>query len=691
MDRDNPRPTKKRHLAADERQRAVRACRECRRLKEKCEGGMPCKRCCHLQRSCDFNVPSTLQEQRREIQAHRSVEELKRRTAYMESILRHHFPDLPLDTEALRHAAETLSLRKDGLYHQDETGVGASQVVPSASVSDSPNIEDENCTLDYVDGTTAHYSGEFSHWNFSMHIKRNIENLIAKSPETNFSSAKHAPEFIRVGEPDPNSTSIVEILALLPPRPLSAFLVDVFFKHATSYYYYVDKRWVYELLDELHTNPSRLTSKDVTPACLVLMVLAVATQYVHLDSPKQHGIREIRSSERPDAPMNWESDVGSTFYRQVARSLSDFIHAGTMFSVQVFLLLGLYSLPIDASGLGYIYLNLAIKLAVQNGMHRKASRGVFDAKTKEIRRCIWWTAYCMERKIGIYHGRPASILRSDVDADLPGNSAASELSSFDFDTTGLLESIQLTWQAEAFLHQIHTAAAGDISARGLVPPHEQWDFLIHDSISAAEEVIDICHDMRTNGEGLARSSYAEYSSCRASLLALIAHSVCCRTNEHSITLRKGLDAIREMASVGESAQSEVSLLESLDEALHRVYAFDGDHDSSTIEDDLNQSGYEGLLKWYRSIASTGSTVTSSSRDGSNEFQGVRVPDAGFAQHGPRRDHPCAINMASEITDDYPFDLDLLNTNRSTALFTPSFTQFGNVENELFENLLWPSG
>lgn len=27
----------------------------------------------------------------------------------------------------------------------------------------------------------ADYSGEFSHWNFSMHIKRNIDELMAKA------------------------------------------------------------------------------------------------------------------------------------------------------------------------------------------------------------------------------------------------------------------------------------------------------------------------------------------------------------------------------------------------------------------------------------------------------------------------------------------------------------------------------
>jgi hypothetical protein len=187
------------------------------------------------------------------------------------------------------------------------------------------------------------------------------------------------------------------MVALFPPRPLSAFLVDVFFKHATSCYYYVDRRWVDELLDELHTKATRLSSKDVTAACVVLMVLAVGTQYVHLESPNKSSRTAAQSSGNLNAPANWESDIGSAFYRQVAKSLSDVIHAGSMLSVQVFLLLGLYALPIDASGLGFIYLNLAIKVAIQNGMHRKMSRGNFDATTKEIRRCIWWTAYCMER------------------------------------------------------------------------------------------------------------------------------------------------------------------------------------------------------------------------------------------------------------------------------------------------------
>jgi hypothetical protein len=237
----------------------------------------------------------------------------------------------------------------------------------------------------------------------------------------------------------------------------------------------------------------------------------------------------------------------------------------------------------------------------------------------------------------------------------------------------------------------HTDGVQGVSLPISATSHDQWDFLIYDSISAANEVIDICHDMRTSGMGLAKSSYAEYSSCRASLLVLIAHSVCCRTNEHSSTLRKGLDAIREMASVGESAQSEVSLLETLEEALHHAHAFNGcERSTITIGNDSREAGYEGLLNWYTNMAGSTNTRPSTSTLISTDFQDAMIPDPAFAQTRSDRSYLQATNLSiHQTTDEYPFDLDLLNTDGNTAFFTPTFTGFGNAENGHFEDLLWP--
>lgn len=56
------------------------------------------------------------------------------------------------------------------------------------------------------------------------------------------------------------------------------------------------------------------------------------------------------------------------------------------------------------------------------------------------------------RKLSIYHGRPTSISRSDINAQMPQSS--SEESTSDNTRAGLLESIDITQQAEDFLHEM---------------------------------------------------------------------------------------------------------------------------------------------------------------------------------------------------------------------------------------------
>lgn len=212
-----------------------------------------------------------------------------------------------------------------------------------------------------------------------------------------FEDFRPVSDFIRVGTAHPDAASMSEIVALLPPRPVSEFLKNVFFKHATSVYFHVCRHRIDNMLNSLYADAASLRGRDVTAACAVIMVLAVGTQYAHLESPRRRKTSISRRQKDAEPTSSWELDIGSAFYRQVAKLLSEIIHAGSLLSVQVCLLLGLYCLPVDASGLGYIYLNLAIKLAVQNGMHRKSPLRSFDINTAEIRRRVWWTAYCMER------------------------------------------------------------------------------------------------------------------------------------------------------------------------------------------------------------------------------------------------------------------------------------------------------
>lgn len=134
--------------------------------------------------------------------------------------------------------------------------------------------------------------------------------------------------------------------------------------------------------------------------------------------------------------------------------------------------------------------------------------------------------------------------------------------------------------------------------------------LIDCCIRAAQEALRVCRTLRDTRPGLARSSYIEYSSCRASLLALIAHSIRNQTARLRSDLRDGLDMIREMAAAGDSARSEVALLESLEGALTLLqYSSEasgtGNSGTQNGSSEDCHSGYEGFKYWESQFKSAG--------------------------------------------------------------------------------------
>jgi hypothetical protein len=69
-------------------------------------------------------------------------------------MLKHHFPTLALDIDSVRRTCETLtsSIPEPVQY---EATVEVLRPSVNAQPSESPGIEDEDCTIDYVDGSTA--------------------------------------------------------------------------------------------------------------------------------------------------------------------------------------------------------------------------------------------------------------------------------------------------------------------------------------------------------------------------------------------------------------------------------------------------------------------------------------------------------------------------------------------------------
>ncbi|KAI9167767.1 transcriptional regulatory protein [Paramyrothecium foliicola] len=314
--------------------------------------------------------------------------------------------DRPLDLQTLKNLADNAA--------PDERPLG-----PAGDSSQSSDFDgvDEKFSIKPLQDNITHYSGEFSHWNFSMRIKDWIDKTVPdRGSNQQLKSPTSFKEYYRAEElRSPSNT--ISLLALLPPRPIAEFLSQSFFKHATVNYFFVERAWYNANLELAYDDPQIFSRRGVSIICILFTVLAIGTQFAYLESL---GDDAGSSHNQAAAAEKFSEDsIGMVFYQQACRLLPDVITVSSLESVQACLLLGMYTLPVDPSGLSYTYLNLAIKLAIQNGMHRKYPGEGLETHIRETRNRVWWTAYTIEKRIGIFHGRPMSIASTDIDADLP--------------------------------------------------------------------------------------------------------------------------------------------------------------------------------------------------------------------------------------------------------------------------------
>lgn len=193
-----------------------------------------------------------------------------------------------------------------------------------------------------------------------------------------------------------SGSSLVSVsIASIPPRYVTDFLVQSFFKYAQTNNFYVEEDWLRDKLNVCYTDPSSL-SDDPGAVCSILMVLAVGTQFIHMESTRPVNCLLPDSAPNQDHHFS-EDEVGLTFYQAASKLLPDIIATASVRSVQACLLIGTYLLPLDTSGLCYTYFGLALKLAVQNGMHRRYHGEGLSSRMVEIRNRVFWTAYTIEK------------------------------------------------------------------------------------------------------------------------------------------------------------------------------------------------------------------------------------------------------------------------------------------------------
>ncbi|CAI7621703.1 unnamed protein product [Penicillium pancosmium] len=413
-----PAQQKRPRVAEENRKRAVRACDGCRRVKEKCEGGVPCRRCLRYRRQCNFTHIDPTEKTRstsvslldRAASASRHEIAEAERVRCMERLLSHYVPNITFDIQSLRQAVDELNAK-----HRDSESDVLSTKVDANELEDLA-IDEEDFTIKALPDNTTQYSGEFSYLNFSEKIRKKIDGWMKTAAPDASTEVEPFEDRWRATQLQSASPLVSASITCLPPRYVADFLVQIFFKYAQTNNFYVEEDWLCEKLNICYTNPSDLSSDDAGAVCAILMVLAVGTQFAHMESSTP--VNCIPSDAAQDHHFS-EDEVGLTFYQFASKLLPDIIATASVRSVQACLLIGTYLLPLDTSGLCYTYFGLALKLAIQNGMHRRYHGEGLSPRMIETRNRVFWTSYTIEKRISILHGRPASLADADVDAPFP--------------------------------------------------------------------------------------------------------------------------------------------------------------------------------------------------------------------------------------------------------------------------------
>ncbi|OQE34694.1 hypothetical protein PENCOP_c016G07734 [Penicillium coprophilum] len=219
---------------------------------------------------------------------------------------------------------------------------------------------------------------------------------------------------------------ILETITHLPPRPIAEFLTNMFFKYVEINSFYMERKWIEEKMALCYNSTTTYTAIDFPWVCSVFVVLAIGTQVAHMEDKKPNS--NLEATE--ELNLCSEDSVGLIFYHAACKLIPDVLLVASHESVQVFLLLATYALPVSTGGLAYTYYGLAMKMAIQNGMHRKYQGGNCDTRTIELRNRLFWTAYTVEKYISILHGRPMSIALSEINADMPRDCSSFESPRF---------------------------------------------------------------------------------------------------------------------------------------------------------------------------------------------------------------------------------------------------------------------
>ncbi|KAH8885467.1 hypothetical protein GQ53DRAFT_810159 [Thozetella sp. PMI_491] len=188
----------------------------------------------------------------------------------------------------------------------------------------------------------------------------------------------------------------------LPPYDFAKRLYQAQHAYIGTIFSFLDDEGFHQRLKHVYASPPDLSDRDdCLIFCQVLLVFAFGQMY---------SVNQWTGNDGPP---------GFHYFKHALQFLPDAREDGSILFVEVLSYVAYYMQTLNRRDSAYLYIGLALRMAVSLGLHQEVLDQDMDPYERERRRRVWWSTYSLERLLCVTSGHPISINDNDIDVLLP--------------------------------------------------------------------------------------------------------------------------------------------------------------------------------------------------------------------------------------------------------------------------------
>lgn len=188
----------------------------------------------------------------------------------------------------------------------------------------------------------------------------------------------------------------------LPPLDIARELFAAQYTYIGTIFSFTDPVGFERLLQKAYRGPPDMGDQD---ACLAYSKLLVILAFGKLYSVNQW--------------IDYSGPPGFEYFTHALELLPDIHDEGSTLFVETLALVGYFMQNLNRRDAAWLYVGMALRMAITLGLHQETSNPNLDNAAKEHRRRVWWSVYSLDRIQSVKSGNPITIYDEDIGVAFP--------------------------------------------------------------------------------------------------------------------------------------------------------------------------------------------------------------------------------------------------------------------------------